>query len=166
MEAFKNLHQLKDKSAFKWWLSGIVRNVCNNYLRKKKRLPIDYEDTLPEQVTDEDDPELLPFLQYRLHLAVNELSELQRTIIQQHYFEGKSVKDIALQYDLSISNVKVRLYRARKKLREKLDPAAFNALAGHGNSIYLWHKDIDKIGLEVLIPSYELLPVYMEINNN
>ncbi len=165
IEAFKNLHKLKDKKAFKGWLSGIVRNVCNNYLRNKKRLPIDFEDTIPEQVTDEDDPELLPFLKYRLHLAVNELSELQRTIIQQHYFEDKSVKDIALQFDLSTSNVKVRLHRARKKLKEKLDPAAFNAVMG-GNCVFLWHKDAAKIGGEVVIVDYDLLVVKHELCHN
>jgi|GEM_PF-296123 len=157
IQAFKNLHKLKDKSAFKWWLSGIVRNVCNNYLRTKKRLPIDFEDTLPEQVTDEDDPEILPFLKYRLHLAVNELSELQRNIIHQHYFEGKSVKDIALQHDLSLSNVKVRLHRARKQLKEKLGPAAFKGALGGGYYIHLWHKESEMIGSLQALVSYELI---------
>lgn len=159
MHAFKNLHQLRDKKAFKWWLSGIVRNVCNNYLRNKKNHPINYQDILPERITDEDDPTILPFLKFRLHKAVNELSELQRTIIQQHYFEGKSVKDIAFEHHLSLSNVKVRLHRARKKLKEKLDPAAFNAMLDTGDHVYLWHKWDWLIGQQMRVLNYDLILV-------
>ena len=38
-----------------------------------------------------------------------------------HYIEGYSTKEIAKILDISISNVKTRLSRARAKLQERLE---------------------------------------------
>jgi RNA polymerase sigma-70 factor (ECF subfamily) len=54
--------------------------------------------------------------------ALSKLKEDQATVLYLHYFEGLSVADIAASLNLGEENVKTRLFRGRKKLRELLSP--------------------------------------------
>ena len=53
--------------------------------------------------------------------ALMELDETYRVPFTLHYIEGYSTKEIAKILDISISNVKARLFRARIKLQERLE---------------------------------------------
>ena len=56
-----------------------------------------------------------------LYRAINLLNETDRNIIILFYLAEKSIKEIAQITGLSISNIKVILHRARKKLFNKMD---------------------------------------------
>ena len=57
-----------------------------------------------------------------LEKALDKLSERQRTIYSLHRREGKSIKDIARELDLSYFTVKNHLAEASKNLRNIIDP--------------------------------------------
>ena len=52
--------------------------------------------------------------------TINGLPEKQRTIIQLRDIEGKSYKEIAAVLNITESDVKVTLFRARSTLKEKI----------------------------------------------
>ncbi len=54
---------------------------------------------------------------------LSKLPEKYRTPLVLHYVEGYSVKEIASVMDLSESTVKVRLHRAREKLKYEIEEA-------------------------------------------
>ena len=52
--------------------------------------------------------------------SIDQLSEKYRVIFMLHQVEGMSNTEIAAALDLTESNVKVRLHRAKKMLKEEL----------------------------------------------
>jgi RNA polymerase sigma-70 factor (ECF subfamily) len=43
IKAFQNIHKLKNPERFKTWICSIARNLCYDYLRKKKYVSQDSE---------------------------------------------------------------------------------------------------------------------------
>ena len=54
-----------------------------------------------------------------VHRLMNELPEKQRLIMQLRDVEGKSYKEIAVVLNLTEEQVKVNLFRARQKVKQK-----------------------------------------------
>lgn len=54
-----------------------------------------------------------------IHRLINELPEKQRTILQLRDIEGKSYKEISVILQLTEEQVKVNLFRARQKIKQK-----------------------------------------------
>lgn len=54
-----------------------------------------------------------------IHRLMNELPEKQRQIMQLRDIEGKSYKEIAVLLNLTEEQVKVNLFRARQKVKQK-----------------------------------------------
>jgi RNA polymerase sigma-70 factor (ECF subfamily) len=52
--------------------------------------------------------------------AINSLPEKQRSIFQLRDIEGKTYKEIATMLNITESDVKVSLFRARNEIKEKI----------------------------------------------
>ena len=57
----------------------------------------------------------------QLHNALAQLPETYKNIIEEYYYQDKSVEEIALDKDIPENTVKTRLVRARKRLKEILE---------------------------------------------
>ncbi len=112
LEAYLNVEKLKEKQYFKAWILGILRNVCNNYFRRKQCffVPLEYlnEEKIKSDITEENED---------LAVAVASLKETEKALIERFYYENWSLKSIAEQEEISLSAAKVRLHRARKTLQ-------------------------------------------------
>ena len=53
-------------------------------------------------------------------VALSEMNEAERIIYRQRYIENKNVKEIAQQYNLSVTAVTTRLYRIRQKVETRV----------------------------------------------
>jgi RNA polymerase sigma-70 factor (ECF subfamily) len=62
-----------------------------------------------------------------IHQLINELPERQRVVMQLRDIEGKNYKEIADVMQLTEEQVKVNLFRARQKVRQR-----FLAIDGYG----------------------------------
>ncbi len=113
LHAYEKLHTLRNERYFKTWLTRILINECYHILRSRK-ISVPYEDYFEtqEQTQPEDYSEV--------YEAVMELEDIYRIPLVLFYVEGFSVKDICRILKLSQSTVKMRLYRSRKLLKEKL----------------------------------------------
>ncbi len=119
IEAYFCLSNLKNKNSFKYWLGGIINNICKNHLRdnSKKYLSLkqyyeDFRDS--ENIEEEKVVEIIL-------RAIKSLEPASGRIVFDFYYEGKSIQDICTEHFISPALVKVRLHRARKELKSILE---------------------------------------------
>lgn len=125
VKAFSNLGKFKQKSKFSTWIYRIAYNECISHLRKKSPLLLNIEEFYQRQeYTESEDLYELTKEKRQGHLikALSELPEDDRSIVMFHYFDDLSIVEIAEITGLSKSNVKIKLFRTRKKLHEILSP--------------------------------------------
>lgn len=124
VKAYGSLHSFKGDSRFSTWLYRIVYNSSITHLRKKRReVPVDSESRemhVNTDLLDDDGSQNDEFLAAALKLAVDSLPETEQTMITLYYYDNSSVEDIAKIMSLSVSNVKVKLFRTRKKLHDHI----------------------------------------------
>lgn len=118
IKAYKSLHSFKGKAKFSTWLYRITYNTCISEVRKKK---VHFTSTDDVQIQDESEEiNLDGFPEEKRAKAIKEamskLPEDEYTLVLLFYFEEQSIEEIAKITKLSVSNTKVKLFRARKKL--------------------------------------------------
>jgi RNA polymerase sigma-70 factor (ECF subfamily) len=107
---------------FRTWLLSVAHNTTIDYLRKKNKDKDVYtEEDYLELKDVEPSPEQVFINKQNFEALEKMLRKLPgnyRKLIQLRYLEGKKLKDIAEENDLSLANVKVSLMRAKKLLFE------------------------------------------------
>ena len=114
----------------------VVRNLAIDHAEQTNRqlaeLPPDYE--CAEEGADPCD-RLVSKEQLRLvHELMRQLPEQQRTIMQLRDVEGKSYREISSIMSLTEEQVKVYLFRARQKVKQKFLEIDRYGLQQHGTS--------------------------------
>lgn len=105
----------KGECNYKTWLFTITRNTCYNRLKAIKNIAGNKEiDFFPVNEINIDDL-------ISLKIALNRLSPEENEIIFLKDFEKYSYKEIAILLEISFDNVRVKLFRAKKKLRKMLE---------------------------------------------
>jgi RNA polymerase sigma-70 factor (ECF subfamily) len=118
INAYRSIGSFQGKSKFSTWLFRITYNACITHVRKRKYPTADIDNLQADDEEGEESFDGLPEenrIRY-LELALKQLPEDDYLIIVMYYYEDQSVEDICLVTGLSESNVKVKLFRARKKL--------------------------------------------------
>ena len=112
--AYQKLPTLRDRDRFRPWLLRILTHECYAILRQRKRLvPFEALSELEAPAPSEANQELW--------LAVCDLSEQLRSVVVLYYYEGFSARETGKILGISEANVKTRLSRARRRLREQLE---------------------------------------------
>jgi len=128
LNAYSRLGSFKGKASFGTWLTRILIN--ESLLRKKKK-----EQEQKFKVTTEEAQQTTPLktlinkeLRTFLETAIANLPEKYKLVFVMREVEGMSVKETMDVLQLTEANVKVRLNRAKKMLRENLGGEKFNEL--------------------------------------
>ncbi len=127
VKAYFSLKRFDQRAAFSTWLYKITVNECWDLLRKRKVRPLVYEADLSEeqakQLAASDQgapgrPDVRESLEARQQVAMllEGLDERDRTMLILKEVEGFAIEEIAEVLDLNANTVKVRLFRARKKI--------------------------------------------------
>jgi RNA polymerase sigma-70 factor (ECF subfamily) len=119
IKVFKSLEQFKGDAKFSTWLYRVAYNTTLSELRKRKLKFISMDDLflVENEPASENIDE--PGVERRLaclDIALKRLSPDDAFLITLYYMEEQSIDEISQISHLSISNVKVRLHRIRKKL--------------------------------------------------
>jgi RNA polymerase sigma factor (sigma-70 family) len=118
IKAFQALQGFRRTAKFATWLYRIVYNAAVSKQRQKKHAmqPID-DDSRVMNLADDDDGDVEE--RHRmLEMALMKLPEEERVLLTLYYIEDSNVDDIHQIMGISKPNVKIRLFRARKKLHE------------------------------------------------
>src|SRR5215471_6485442 len=127
VKAYFSLKRFDQRAAFSTWLYKITVNECWDLLRKKKVRPLVYEADLSEEQarqvissaeTGKDEPDVSERLQARQRVEglLDALDERDRLMLVLKEVEGFSIEEIAEVLDLNANTVKVRLFRARRRV--------------------------------------------------
>lgn len=102
------------------YLAAIARNKAKSRLRGQKvLLPLEEDMLLLSDWDLEQDVEQT-LLTELLHDLMQLLSESDREILIRYYYYYQKLSEIAAETELTENNVKVRLHRTRKKLKQLL----------------------------------------------
>jgi len=123
IKAYKKLASFDKTSKFSTWLYRIAYRTSLDFLRKRKRT----EDIDDHAFGLKEDFEVQGKIQNEerfeiLKSVLNSLEEEESTLIRLFYFEEMQVRDLAKITGLTESNVKIKLFRVRKKLKERISP--------------------------------------------
>ncbi len=126
LKAFQKLDKFRGDSKFSTWLYRIVYNTSISHVRKKKHDTLSLNDETYNNLDKEDDSyrefneeELLERKEL-IHKAIASLPKEDAFLITLFHLEDVPVKEISEITTMSESNVKVKLFRARKKLHSLL----------------------------------------------
>ena len=115
IRAWRNQHKLLDENRKKEWISQIARNEALR--EREKRIPDPVEDP---DLGAEEDKELLALVEETgVWDALQALSDEDRQLLTLRYEGDLTQSAIAEQLGIPEGTVKVRLYRAREKLRKR-----------------------------------------------
>ncbi|MCI6972120.1 MAG: RNA polymerase sigma factor, partial [Eubacterium sp.] len=158
VSAWMNLCELRDGSKFGSWVCSFAKN-CARTLERHYRaaIPDISLDTLDGFEPAEEDELFAEDELKDVRQAVNLLSEKIREAVSLHYFEGKSVAEIAEMLSVPVGTVKWRLSEGRKQLRkgygimEKTydeNESLVSRVMRQVEALKLWQLKNDKTGFE------------------
>lgn len=129
LRAYRSLPTFRSADGFKPWLSVIAVRTCYDFWRdhyKTRELPMSslteqHQAWLESALSDDSNRSFYEAGARKeareiLDWALDRLSAAERMVLELVYLEGHSVKEAAHLLGLSAANVKVRLFRSRKKL--------------------------------------------------
>ncbi len=134
ISACKSIKKFEGRSALSTWLHRIATNAALMHLRKRKNREVSLDAPIVTQDGEDmyrevqdwafspDDHALNSETRDMLEKAIAELPETLRTVFVLREIEGYSTEETANILDISISATKVRLHRARLRLRQLLEP--------------------------------------------
>ena len=125
LKAYQKLDGFKGQSKFSTWLYTIVYRSALTKVRKKKLETTDIDSYVLDNHKDgQDFPQLEAIKngeqQKYVRQAIDNLGETDSLLITLFYLHDNSIEEIQEITDMSQSNVKVRLFRARKRLYKEL----------------------------------------------
>jgi RNA polymerase sigma-70 factor (ECF subfamily) len=127
VKAYFSLKRFDQRAAFSTWLYKITVNECWDLLRKKKVRPLLYESDLSEEQAQQfsaterldsgaqDVSDRLE-AQEQVERLLQGLDERDRMMLILKEVEGFAIDEIAEILDLNANTVKVRLFRARRRI--------------------------------------------------
>ena len=114
------LGSFRGEAKFSTWLHIVTLNFCRSQSQTKRtsqklfsdcnweHLNLEFDDTTAEQAE---------LAAQQLEQSLQQLSGFEQTLLKMKYADKISVSEIALANNMTISSVKMRLMRARNKIR-------------------------------------------------
>jgi RNA polymerase sigma-70 factor (ECF subfamily) len=125
LKAFQKLHTFKGESKFSTWLYTIVYRNGISKVRKKKLETTNIDSYVIDNYTNDFDfPQIEAIKNGEqkkyVNEAINNLSDTDALLITLFYLNESSVEEIEKITNLTKTNIKVKLFRARKRLFKEL----------------------------------------------
>lgn len=123
LDLVKQIPRLTDASHLKAWVSRAAFHAALD-LKKKERRRTAHERRTAEM---QDAPTLTPDQIEAVHAEISRLEDDLRTVVVEHYFEKRPLKDLAAEQAISEVAVWKRLQKAKERLRQSLAATGFSA---------------------------------------
>lgn len=158
VKAFQKLYQFKNDALFSTWLIRIgINEVLQRKRRSKRYLTVDIDDeTGAAQIADTSimNPERKTMHSESLHIvekAIDQLPEKYKIVYILKEVEDLGIAEISASLDLSPSNVKVRLHRARAMMKD-----AIFEISNTKDVFEFGNSKCDRLVLEVMAKIHSL----------
>ena len=124
LKAFLKIDTLKDIEKFEKWVYSIAVNTCWDVLRKTSKIKstnLDIEDysiedtsSLPDEIYEQSET------REEIVRCIRQMDATTQQIINLKYYLGFTYEEISRFMNISLSNVKVKLHRSKKKILSRL----------------------------------------------
>ncbi len=123
---WKNKDRLDRKAVFSPYIAGITKRLIYRKYRELSKM-IKFSQYENEMISHFNVDEIVEQKEMNDCITKNlkALGDTEYEIFKKFYYEGKKVKQIAQEMNISSSNVKTKLHRTRKKIREILKVGGF-----------------------------------------
>ena len=121
IKVFDKLDAFQQRSTFSTWIYSVAYNYCADQLRLAKRLPTTVLDEHSEQLSESGEAALHEEALQSVRQALESLSWDEQRLLRQKYEEGRSIEELAGEYQIKISAVKMRLKRSKAKIQQFYD---------------------------------------------
>nr|WP_208420374.1 sigma-70 family RNA polymerase sigma factor [Paenibacillus lupini] len=116
--SFKSIKKLKEPEYFKTWLIKIAISCSIDLLRKRKR-QIQWKPDYIESITIKDDEDLP--LSLTLKELIEALEPEEKNVIILRFYYDLTIREVTEVLDIPLGTGKTLLYRALKKLRQRVE---------------------------------------------
>lgn len=127
LRAYQNLDRYDDSRPFDLWVLTIARNQCLDLLRRRQKMKTDDVDdhaqTLSSGEMSLEDGAIARQERKSLEDAMNTLSVDDREVLALYYVQKRTTKEIAEVMNVAPGTIMARLFRAREKLRTRMQAA-------------------------------------------
>ena len=125
LKVYQSIKTFEKKSKFSTWLYRIAYNAAISKTRKKKPEFVPMEESVVTNYSTDEIQQNMHSLeenerQVLLERALKKLSDEDHLLITLFYKSENSIEDISDITGLTVSNVKVKLHRIRKKLYDEI----------------------------------------------
>jgi RNA polymerase sigma factor (sigma-70 family) len=125
IKAYNSLRYFNGKSAFRTWFFRIVYNTAIIKLRSHKKAEVKIEETrLTEAEITGTENAMNQFnieeRQKYLKLGLDKLEPEEKALLNMYYYDDFPMDEVAKITGLTVSNVKVKIHRSRKRLLKEL----------------------------------------------
>lgn len=110
LKAFQQLHTFRKEAVFGTWFWRIAHNLCLDYMRKKKEMPLQGEEIASPETLDES----------LIEEWVEHLPFKHKQVLELYYLKQLSQKEISQKLNIPYGTVRSRIYYAKKRLRKFL----------------------------------------------
>ncbi|UCH09678.1 MAG: RNA polymerase sigma factor [Fidelibacterota bacterium] len=124
IKIYRNLGKFKGQAKLSTWMYRIVKNVCYDYLKKRRPIALADMEIEMDPASDEGSPEEVAMSSWQheeLRNAIQQLPAKQRIAITLYYFQDKSYEETAAIMGQPLNTVKSYLHRAKATLAKSLD---------------------------------------------
>ena len=130
IKIYRKLHTLRQPRFFYAWANRIMINTALAFVRKRsRRTMVDVDDLPPAATPIDERPDAEERTQWRDLVErtrdwFDDICARDRKLFELYVVEGLTMDEIGDEVGLSSGGVKVRLYRARQRLRARRDAAS------------------------------------------
>jgi len=135
IQIYEHIRDFQGRSSLNSWIYRLALNRCISYRRAVKRRAVLGRDGPVFGIAGEKTPEeqlARNEATRELHKTLQKLPERYMTVIELYYFQELSYQEIAELTGIAVRTVETRLYRARQRLKDLLEPPAAGKEEPHG----------------------------------
>jgi RNA polymerase sigma-70 factor (ECF subfamily) len=129
LRCYQFLKSYDQKRKFSTWLYTVAKNLCIDHLKKRPPgreisldhvLPVAEKNSAPPRDMDPQRMCIRSQEDARLFEGLQQLEPSRRLVLVLYYFQGLTYQEIAETLSVPVSTVKIRIFRAKKALLEKM----------------------------------------------
>lgn len=118
IDIYNSIKNLRNEESLKKWAKKIVVNKCKKHLKRKEKKEVPTDFNHMENYVEVANNILETENNLDFNLLISKLDEKERMVIILYYNDKYKVKEISEILNMKENTVKIKLYRARKKIEK------------------------------------------------
>lgn len=121
-QAYKNINSLKDNNKFVCWITNILINNCNTFLRKNiSYKSVSYEDSQIDNLDRNEDIYVEVEDNIDFYTMIEDLYEDERLLLSMYYSDEYTTKEISEILKINENTIRSKISRAKLKIAKKYE---------------------------------------------